>query len=195
MRSAVKLTLLILMGFAITACATKVQKNNFADLTFNHVDQIKLDVAEIQIKQAYQSPMVEPYVDHEMPISLMKAATRWSNDVLQASGTSGIAVVTISEASVQEEMLEKTGGFTGTFTTDQSERYTAKLTLEIRVTDQSGASANTSAGVSRSMTVPEDIKLVDREKAWFTLIEKTTNDMNLKMQENSKKFLKSYLVQ
>lgn len=195
MHAAVKFTLILLMGFVVSACATKVQKNNFADLTFNHVDQIKLDVAEIQIKQAYQSPLAEPYVDHEMPISLMKTAVRWSNDVLQASGSAGVAVVTISEASVQEEVLEKTGGFTGTFTTDQSERYTAKLTLEIKVTDQSGASASTNAGVSRSITVPEDIKLIDREKEWFHLIEKVTNDMNLKMQENSKKFLKSYIVQ
>lgn len=195
MHAAVKFTLILIMGFVVSACATKVQKNNFADLTFNHVDQIKLDVAEIQIKQAYQSPLAEPYVDHEMPISLMKTAVRWSNDVLQASGSTGVAVVTISEASVKEEVLEKTGGFTGTFTTDQSERYTAKLTLEIKVMDQSGASASTNAGVSRSITVPEDIKLIDREKEWFHLIEKVTNDMNLKMQENSKKFLKSYIVQ
>ncbi len=193
MRRIIQVIFLGFMAVMLAACAAKVEKNNFADLTFGHIDPIKLDIADIQIKKAYQPTMSEPYVDHEMPISLMETAVRWANDVVQATGTSGSAIITISEASVVEEILSKKDGITGTFTTEQSERYTSKLSIEIKVMDTSGAAANTNATVSRSMTVAEDIKLIDREKVWFSLVEKTTKDMNSKMQENTKKFLSSYI--
>ena len=189
-----KLAILISGAFLLAACNSTVQQNNFPSLTFSHANVINLDVASIEIIPAYQNPLKAPHVEHEMPVALMQTMENWAKNTLKATGSEGAATVTISEASVIEEKLKLNEGFTSTFTTEQSERYTAKVTVDIDILTASGAGASTNATVTRITSVAEDISLVDREKVWFELVEKTSSDMHVKMQENIKKYLNNYIV-
>ncbi|MTI11225.1 hypothetical protein [Curvivirga aplysinae] len=177
----------------VTACSTNVERHNFPDLTFTHLQRINLDVASIEVVQAYQPPLQQPHIEHETPISMLATTATWAEDVFKSVGQSGSAKIIISEASIVEEALSNNNSITSTFTTEQSEKYTSKLTVEIQIQDAFGGSATTNSSVSRSITVAEDISLTGRERVWFDLIEDTINDMNLKIRDGIGKYLKDYL--
>ena len=193
MRNYIK-SIFILCGFTIlAACSTNVEKHNFADLTFVHAQKINLDVANIEVRKAYQPPLEHPHVEHEAPVSMLDTTARWANDVFVPVGQSGTATIIISDASIIEEALSKNTGITSTFTTEQSEKYTSGLTVEIQIADNFGGSATTQGSVSRSITVAEDVSLLEREKTWFVLVENTVNDMDRKIREGVRNYLSAYV--
>ncbi|WP_420547033.1 hypothetical protein [Curvivirga sp.] len=193
MHKTVKSFIVISIITLIAACSTKVERHNFPDLTYTHLQRVDLDVAAIEVLQAYQPPLQHPNIEHETPISMLGTTATWAKDVFKSVGHSGTAKIIISEASIIEEPLSNNASITSTFTTEQSEKYISQLTVEIRIEDAFGGSASSNATVSRSITVPEDISLTDRERVWFDLIEDTVNDMNLKIRDGISKYLKDYL--
>lgn len=178
---------------ALSACETQIQRPTYAELTFSHMDPIYLDVAEINIVKAYQPTGAKPHVELEFPVSPLDTAARWAKDRLQAVGVSGVATITITDASAVETELEQEGGLTGALTTEQSERYDATLAMAIEIFDPNGSSGNTFAEVKRSTTVAEDASLNDRERTWYVLTEKLAKDLDRRMSENIKNHLTMFV--
>lgn len=193
MRKMIKSLFLLCTFTLLSACATEVEKHNFPELTYTHLKNINLDVASIEVQKTYQPPLQNPNVEHEAPISLLETTAIWANDVFAAVGQSGTATIIISEASIIEEALANNDSITSTFTTEQSEKYTSQLTVEIQIQDGFGGSATTNTTVSRSMTVPEDVSLIGRERVWFDLVEKTVFDMNTKIREGATEYLSDFI--
>ena len=160
----------------LSACETAIEQPEYADLTFGHLGVIELDVAEVKVVKAYQPTTVSPHVELEFPVSPLETAARWAVDRLKATGSQGIATVTITEASVMETALEKEDGITGAFTTDQSERYDGTISMKIVAEDPSGSQARTTGTIRRSTTVPEDISLNERSDIWYEFTEKMMKD-------------------
>ncbi len=98
-------------------------------IAFAQVAPIKLDVREIEVERAYQPPHAAPNVEHLFAVPPAAAATLWAVDRLVAVGPLGRARFIVREASVVEIPLEQSGGLTGAFTTEQSERYDARLVV------------------------------------------------------------------
>lgn len=191
-----RLAILLVGLFSLTllsACETPVQRPTYAELTFTHKEPIYLDVAEIKIVKAYQPSNAAPHVEMEFPVSPLNTAARWAEDRLKAVGVSGVATVTITEASAVETELEQEGGLTGALTTEQSERYDATLAMALEIFDPNGSNGNTFAEVKRSTTVPEDASLNDRERIWYTLTEKLANDLDKRMSEDIRKHLSIFV--
>lgn len=183
----------LLVVFTLSACETPVERPTYAELTFAHKEPIYLDVAEINIVKAYQPTSTAPHVETEFPVSPLETAARWAEDRLKAVGISGVATVTITEASAVETELEQEGGLTGALTTEQSERYDATLAMALEIFDPNGSNGNTFAEVKRSTTVPEDASLNDRERTWYILTEKLANDLDKRMTENIRKHLNLFV--
>ncbi len=156
----------------VAACATTVPRQQFSDITFGHMPQIRLDVAAIEYVQEYVAPKELPNVEHLFPVQPSAALRRWSEDRLLAAGVSRRLRVTLIDASVTETALETKGGITGLFTNDQAVRYDATIDVQLEIFDDRGMSAGQARAVAhRSRTAPEDVSLNERDQMWFDLTE------------------------
>ncbi|RED48109.1 hypothetical protein [Aestuariispira insulae] len=176
----------------LSACETAIDQPQYADLTFGHLGVIELNVAEIKVIKAYQPSPAAPHVELEFPVSPLETAARWATDRLKATGTRGVATVTISDASVVETALKTEDGLTGAFTTDQSERYDGTIEMKIVTEDPSGTMAETTTVVRRSTTVPEDVSLNERSDIWYDFTEQLMTDLDRQLVTNIKTYLKGF---
>jgi hypothetical protein len=167
----------------LAACETQLSVPRYAEITFKHRPPIELDVAEIRIVEGYRNSTAPPHVETEFPVPPMRMARRWAEDRLVAVGTEGVLTYTIVDARVVEEPLEKTTGLTGMVTVDQSERYMAKLVVEmsgVKFSPRQTASATTA--VERSRTVAEDVTLNERETVWYKMTETMAADLDAQLE-------------
>ncbi len=179
----------------LAACTDAPPPTRFPQLTYAHHGAFVLDVSELEIVDAYQSPLRPPNVEHLMPVAPAAVARRWADDRLKSAGSSGRrAVFTIEDAAVTESRLERQTGLRGALTVDQSERYDAMLSVRLEIFDIAGRSVGVvEANAERSRSVPEDITLDAREKVWFSITESLANDLNAELDRAIPQFLAPYL--
>ena len=188
------LSLLIVSVLAVPGCETPVNQRSWPEQTFQHLPPISLDVREINIVHLFEPTLKAPHIEHEMPVPPHIAVERWVVDRLRAKGTSGRAVVTICDASVVEARLKRLGGIKGTFTTEQSERYDAKVEVAIEATDGKGLrSANAVATSLRNRSVLENATLRERHTLWYELTEKLMSDFDQTFESQIRKHLAAFL--
>ncbi|MFQ5939211.1 MAG: hypothetical protein ACE5KL_03960 [Alphaproteobacteria bacterium] len=193
-----RLSLIALAGAlaaALAACETPPPRPAFPELTWAHLAPFSLDVAEIAVTSDYAPPLAAPHVEHLFPTPPLGAAERWAGDRLRAAGGEGRASVTITDARVIETRLEGSGGLTGMFTTEQAERYDAavEVVIEIR-SDRGYLDGRVRARAERSLTVPEDLTLNEREQVWFELTEALMADLNAELEANIQEHFQRFLL-
>ncbi len=184
-RVKVRVAILSCLGVFLAACTTVAPAPGFPDLTYGHLPPIRLDVAAVEIVDAYSPPLRDPNVEHRAPAQPAVAARRWAEDRLVAAGNrGGRAVYTIRDASIIEIKLEPTSGLKGVFIKDQSERYDARLAVELAIFDATGSQrGNATATATRSRTVPENVTLNERERIWFQMVEGMMADLNRELEK------------
>lgn len=172
--ASVGLTVVLLV---LGACATPPPTQTYPELTFQHHAPITLNVGSIEVITEYRMPFKAPNVEHQAPIAPSAAMEKWAADVLRASGGANRAVLVITDASIREEGLKKTGGIQGVFKVDQSERYISRIEARIEIRDATNRRLGEAKAFSgRTQTVPEDISANDRGLTLYRLVEATTND-------------------
>ena len=174
---------LVLTLGGVVGCATPPPQNRFAEITFEHLDPIRLDVAEVVMEQSYVPPNETPNVDHLFPVAPADGALRWAGDRLVAKGTSRRAHFIVRDASAIEESLDTSDGITGILTVDQSERYSGHIMVELQIFDGNRLEGTASAEARRSITVPEDLSLREREEVWYQLTEDILADLNRELEK------------
>ena len=194
MTKTIRLCLAGLAVAVLASCETALPLNEFPDLRYNHLTPIRLDAVRIEVVEQYKSSGVKPYVEHEFPRRPATIAARWATDRLKAVGTRNIVRATILKGSVVEVPLARTDGVKGVFTTDQSEQYDGTLSVRLEIIGPDGRQlAYVTSQATRSRSVPEDITLADREKAWFRMTESMMNDLNLSLERQINQHFKSWL--
>lgn len=179
MRLRAALFLLVLLIPVLSACETAPPSATFPELTFRHMKPIRLAVGSVETYNEFRMPFAAPNVEHKMPVAPGPAAERWGQDVLQAAGGTDKLVMVITDASVTETPLKRKKGLEGAFTTDQTERYEARIAVRLEVrTAENKRRAVAEAFATRSTTIPEDASLADRETLWYALTEQLMNDFN-----------------
>jgi len=158
---------------------------DFPPISFKQYGPIKLNAGQVEVLQAYDSPMKYPNVEQSFPVSPATMAERWAKDRLVAGGGNYTARFTIQRASVVTVELPRDNSFKGKLTTQQTTRYDAVLevTLEIR-NDRGYRDAIVTARVDRSRTVAEDITEADRQRAWFAMTQEMGDELNNQLQKN-----------
>lgn len=194
MRVSLRFAAAFIVAAVVAACAIDDPSNRFANLTYDHLPDINLDVGEIQVEQAYKATTEAPNVGHRFPVPPKDAAVRWAQDRLVAKGDRLTFRYIVRQASAIETELEKSKGVTGLLTTDQSERYEVHIVIDMQVVDGRQIQGNATAEARRSVTVPEDITLNEREKVWYKLTEETMNDLNDQLEETIKTAFFPYIV-
>lgn len=166
---------------AVAPSAAGAQSRPAQGFDFQRQGPIVLDVVQIEVVDSYTEPMREPNVEHLLAVSPSDAVRLWTADRLRAGGSVGRARVVIVDASVKEAQLPRTDGVRGWFTKDQSERYDAVLTVEVRVEGPGGFTGVTTVTVTRSATVAEDVSLAEREKAMLSLVQALAADLDVQL--------------
>ena len=185
----------LLAAFVLAACETPSPKVIFPEITFQHKLPIKLDVREISFEQVYRPPSRPPNVDHLFPVRPAAAAVRWGRDRLRAAGSTGRARYVVREASVVEVPLKMEIGLKGMMTIDQSERYDARLVVDVHLNSDERRSLGTiTVEVVRSRTTAEDISLNEREKVWFDMTEALMRDFDAELEKALKTAFLEHLI-
>ena len=171
---------LLAVSIGLAACNTPPDRHDFPDITFQHLAPFKLDVAHIEIVQAYRPDPANDIAD-QFPEPPAKVAAQWAADRLQAVGTQGQATYTITLAKTTDTPLKRSQGMAAVTHKDQSDRYDLAITvnLEIQKLDKSGA---LTAQAARSQTVAEDMTLNQREAVLFNLLDATMRDLNKQLE-------------
>lgn len=183
MRRSFSILVFFVMAMGLAACQPP-GKPKFADITFDHLPPIELDVAEIIINTPYQESLEPPYVGEQFPVSPSRAARRWAADRLRAVGERGTATVTIIESSAVEIELERTEGVKGIFTKDQAQSYEVAIEMMIEAVDPvSSRKGSASTRVTKKTSVAEDITLNEREKTWYKLTKGAMDNFDAAMEK------------
>lgn len=171
----------LLLGLA--ACESPPPPPTYPSITYLDRQPIMLDVANVEVQQAYRPPLQAPNVEHRLPVSLSEAVARWAQDRLRPVGASGTAVFIVTDASVVEEKLPTKKGITGLLTTDQAAKYNGRVAAKLEVTQGGGlASGFAEASAVRSQTVPEDITLAERDRTFYRMEESLAKDFDREME-------------
>lgn len=183
----------VLAGMLLGGCDTPPKRQHFADVTFQHLAPINLDVGSVQLETpapATALPAGVEDISSEFPQLPTAAATQWAQDRLKAVGARGQADFTVVEARATRTPLPRSTGIGAALKKDQSDRY--DLVIEVRlaafnpILGQSGA---LSERVTRTQTVAEDLTLNQREVVLFNLLDGAMKDLNARLERSIPQYL------
>jgi hypothetical protein len=184
--------ILTLMG--LSACVTSPERPTYANITFQHLAPIRLDVSEVRVVSEFRSTLKSPNVEHEMPVKIDATVRQWVKDRIEVTGNqNAFAVVTIKDASVIESKLTKQTGLTGIFTNDQSEQYSFRVAVEMSVQEVNGAKGLVTAEATREKTIPEDSTLNVRDSMYFDQTETLMREFDAQMEKNIRAFMPRFI--
>ena len=190
---AAPLFLIAMIGLA--ACELTVPQDPYPELRSSNLEPIRFDVAAIEIERPYEPTAEPPHVELLFPFRPDQAASNWARDRLVAGGSQRRLRYIIKEASATESRLETKTGISGAVTIDQAERYNAVLEIEIQILSDSGVQeGNALARAVRSITIPEDASVNDRERTWYELTEKLMNDMSGQLEKTLSQALFRFIL-
>lgn len=183
------------LGLLTAACQTPPPQKDYAEITFKHRTPMQFDVASIVIEYLYKEPLSAPHVEHEMPVPPGRVAETWARDRLLAGGRSGRLVYRVLEASVIETNISGESSLSGLFSVEQSERYNARVRVEVELLDGAGISrARVETVAERSVTVPEDASVNEREAVWYRLTEQVMTDLDGETERSLRRYMADYIL-
>lgn len=180
---------------AASACNVPPPQTDWPEITYQHLPPIRFDVSEVVVERIYAPPLGRPNVDHLMPIPPVVLATRWAQDRLVADGRANRLVFRIVDASVVETELHSDSSLQDFFTVSQSERYHAHLAVQVALIEDGGFTRSmVKVEAERSVTVPEDASLRERENIWFKLGDTVMNDLDVELEKSLRQYMAAYIV-
>lgn len=181
---------LALIAMGLPACDTPPQRQQFPQITFQHLAPFNLDVGSVQIEEAYRPQDNAEDIGAEFPEAPSAAVAQWARDRLNAVGARGQADFTVVEAKATRTPLPRSSGLSAALNKDQSDRY--DLAIEVRLNafnPLSGHSGTLSERVTRSQTVAEDLTLNQREVVLFNLLDSAMKDLNARLEQSIPQYL------
>ncbi len=172
-----KIKLLFLVSFlscTLLSCKTNNIHSTTPELTFSHLPDIRINVANIVVFN----------IEHLAPISPGASVERWVSDILIPVGDKLDAQFVIKSGSIIESELKTQKGLKGIFAIEQSKRYTATIDVQLEIFDGSRRLATINAKAERSHTLREDATPNLKTNLLFNLVENlmATFDRELRRQ-------------
>lgn len=169
--------------FALCACSSvNPPAPRMPQMTFANLQALQLDVARVEIVSKYQPPAQAPHIEYDMPVSPENAIKRWVQDRLQPVGKSGTLRVTILDAQATDNPLKVDTGVKSLFEKQQVSRVDVSVEVLLQILDERQFPvAEASAKASRSRTMPEGLKLNERDSILYDLVEATMLEFNTNM--------------
>lgn len=183
----------VIAAALLTACTVDAPARPQPRFTYKQYPPVLVNVANIQVVEQYVSPAQKPNVEHLMPLPLPNAVADWARSRFQTTGSDGTLIITITDASMKEQFLQRTEGVRGIMTVDQAERYDARISVDFRVENMAmGETGSGQVNLTRGQSLAENASIQDRDMLWNSLSETMLTDLDaatLKMQRAKLPFL------
>ncbi|TXL74148.1 hypothetical protein FHP25_18275 [Vineibacter terrae] len=158
---------------------------------------LRLDVARVEVVQAYAPPQQMPNVEHRMIVSPLATMDDWARRHIEAAAPGrddSAAVFVIEDASVVTEKLRTRKGLIESLIREDSDKFTLRLAVTLQVRDRLGATVgSTSAEASAWRTVPESMKDSDRSAVWHELLIAAMDNLVPVFEANARAYLARFL--
>lgn len=168
---------------------------NVKQLSYADQPRIELDVAQVEITQAFESADGVPQVDKDFtahPVTVIKS---WANDRLDPDGNARIARLTIRDASAVRTVFETDKTLVGLVTTETGERVDANVDVLLEILDDRGkVLAYASARSERSRMLPENLDWVERQKVYFDMSKALMDDINVSLESSIREHFREYVL-
>jgi hypothetical protein len=129
-------------------------------LGYHKYPAVRLNVGRIEVVNNYNPAQLPNHIENQMALPLPDAVNDWAKSRFQARGQDGVLTITIDDASVIGEDLQRTKGVKGMFTIDQSRRVIGDIKVRFTASNMSfGNSGNAQVNVKSSRTLAEDSSL------------------------------------
>jgi hypothetical protein len=158
---------------------------------------LRLDVARVEVVQAYAPPQQPPHVEHRMIVSPLATLDDWARRHLEAAAPGrddSSAVFVIEDASVVVEKIRVRKGLLDSLIREDADKYTLRLAVTLQVRDRLGATVgSTSVEGSAWRTVPESMKNADRAAVWHELLISAMDNLVPLFEANTRAYLARFL--
>lgn len=168
---------------ALSACAAMgpaTAPQEVSGLTFDNMQAVPLNVAKIEVFDAFNAPVTEGHVEHLFPVSPAAAARKMAEQKLSAEGSDNLLRVVIEDASVMERKLPVGRDFWSNFNREPSERYDARVSLRFELVNEQAPDiviGHASVIAERTKTVLEGTSPAARDRAWNEMTDALMGDL------------------
>ena len=161
------------LGLVLSSCSSvNPPMQRFNDMSFRQNPPFQLDVGRVEVVSQYQPPTTPPHIEYDMPVAPENAIKRWVQDRLHPVGRTGTLRVLIRDATATETPLQTDQSVTGVFKKEQAARIDMSIDVAVQMLDdRQFVVAEVAGKAQRSQTTPEDIKLNERDKVLYTMVE------------------------
>jgi hypothetical protein len=172
--------LVIGLGIVLAACSSvNPPMQRFPEMTFRNLPAMQLNVGRVEVITKYQASTKPPHVEYDMPVSPENALKRWVQDRLQPTGTTGILRVVIRDATATETPLPTDQGFSSMFEKQQVARVDMSVDVALQMLDERQfVVAEVTGKANRSRTESEGMKLNERDKLFYDMVEDLMKGFN-----------------
>lgn len=178
-RAAVVLGAAALPLLLLAGCVPPAPPQSFPPLSFTYLPKLKLDVAAVDVDNAWTPHPVGngEHVENQAPEAPIDALRRMVQDRLIAGGSGGQAMVTIDDAAL----------------TRVTDRFEASFAVHMDIHSADGTrSGYAEAKVARTRTISDYSPRAVRQ-ALYDLVKATMNDMNIEFEYQIRHSLKEWL--
>lgn len=159
-------------ALVLSACATPPAPTTALEITFQHRPVISLNVARVEVVDAYNIGGSFPRVEHlytKTPASLVR---QWAKDRLKPVGQLGQVSVLIQEANVVETARVIDKGILGLFNDEPDTDLTATIVARIEfVNVLDGGSYAVNVDAHANVAIFESATLNERDFAYYSALE------------------------
>jgi hypothetical protein len=139
--------------------------------------KIQLDVQAINLAdRSGLQPASSPYNSNRFSPTISEAIKQWASDRLQATGQAGQAIIVVKDASLIAQPLAVNSGIDTLFTRQQGVKYIGRAEVSLEANGQPGF-AMADAVATRSVTLPEDPSPVEKQDAYYSLLNSLMKDL------------------
>ena len=190
----------MLAGLALLAgCGSEVVYDVSAP-TYEQAERYSFSANDIRVtQQPAATPALavnEKEVSSSFPLSPAESVRAWANTRLRAAGGQYLVEVLVRDASVIEEKLPLRAGIAGKITDEYSEKYHARLEVEVRIYDAGkvGSAASASTVVTMSRAIKEEATPAKRQAFLAAMNRELMQKFDRQMRQRIEQYLGQYLV-
>lgn len=194
---AFSLTLVFVLLAAVAGCASAPQSalQPMTDTT----PPIKLNVLTVTVlDKSGAQPLHSPYNTNNFQPTIANAIRHWASEKLVAVGTTGEAVVTIRDASLDAQPIKHGDDW---FTREQASQYVANASVTIDVHGRNGEGASATqlsgtvnAAANRHETLPEDPSPIERQNAYTKVYNGLMQDLSANLRSAINGHLQDFII-
>ncbi|HJQ57686.1 MAG TPA: hypothetical protein VJ890_12305 [Vineibacter sp.] len=158
---------------------------------------LRLDVARVEVVQAYAPPQRPPNIEHRMIVSPLATLEDWARRHIEAAAPGrddSAGVFVIEDASVVIEKVWMRRSVMESLVREEADKFTLRLAVTLQVRDRLGATqGGTSAEATAWRTVPESLKDTDRAAIWHELLIAAMDNLVPAFEANARAYLTRFL--